>query len=98
VPAIAPYEAVFLGFPIWGMTVPSVIRSFLSALDLSGRTLVPFITHGGYGTGRSQSVLAEHAKGAHILKPFVMQADQERRTVAQVSSWLSSSKVPPSKL
>ena len=94
-PALSSYEAVFLGFPIWGMTAPPVIRSFLSAHDLSGKTLVPFITHGGYGTGRSQSVLADHAKGARIVRPFVMQADQERRTLAQVSSWLGDIKVAP---
>lgn len=88
-------EVVFLGFPIWGMTAPPVIRSFLSASDLSGKTLVPFITHGGYGTGRSLSVLADLAKGARIFRPFVMEADQERRTLAQVSSWLRNVKVAP---
>ena len=95
VPDLTPYEAVFLGFPIWGMTAPPVIRSFLSASDLSGKTVVPFITHGGYGTGRSLSVLADLAKGARILRPFVMEADQERRTLAQVSSWLRNVKVAP---
>ena len=94
-PDLTLYEAVFLGFPIWGMTAPPVIRSFLSAYDLSGKTLVPFITHGGYGAGRSLSVLADHTKGARILRPFVMEADQERRTLAQVSSWLRNVKVAP---
>ncbi|WP_246094219.1 flavodoxin, partial [Mesorhizobium norvegicum] len=53
VPDIKSCETVFLGFPIWGMTAPSVIRSFLATHDLSGKTLVPFITHGGYGLGVS---------------------------------------------
>jgi flavodoxin len=94
-PDLTTYEAVFMGFPIWGMTAPPVIRSFLSAYDLGGKNLVPFITHGGYGTGRNLSVLADHAKGARILRPFVMEADQERRTLAQVSSWLRNVKVAP---
>ena|SRR5215218_3338851 len=42
VPNLPSYELVFLGFPIWGMTAPPVIRSFLSRHDLSGKTLVPF--------------------------------------------------------
>jgi flavodoxin len=41
-PNIATYEAIFLGFPVWGTTAPPVIRSFLSGHDLSGKTLVPF--------------------------------------------------------
>jgi flavodoxin len=86
---IRAYNAVFLGFPIWGETAPPVIRSFLSQHDLSGKTLVPFITHGGYGPGRSMAVVKEHAPRASVLTPFVMEADQERRTLTQVSRWLS---------
>ncbi len=82
------YETVFLGFPIWGQTAPPVIRSFLGANDLSGRTLRPFITHGGYGLGNSLAVLADHAPGARIEPAFSMEADQERRTLDQVTSWL----------
>ncbi|HEJ6137425.1 flavodoxin [Pseudomonas aeruginosa] len=88
VPAIANYDTVFLGFPIWGTTVPPVIRSFLSAHDLSGKTLIPFITHGGYGPGNSQAVLASHAPKARLLDGFVMEMDQERRTMERVTSWL----------
>jgi flavodoxin len=90
VPDIKAYEVVFLGFPIWGETAPPVIRSFLSQHDLSGKTLVPFITHGGYGQGRSMNVVREHASRAQVLTPFVMEADQERRTLTQVSRWLSA--------
>ncbi len=88
VPAIANYDTVFLGFPIWGTTVPPVIRSFLSAHDLSGKTLIPFITHGGYGLGNSKAVLASHAPKARLLDGFVMEMDQERRTMERVTSWL----------
>jgi len=85
---IADYDTVFLGFPIWGGTAPPVIRSFLSGHDLAGKTLVPFITHGGYGLGNSQSVLARHAPKARRLTGFVMEADQERRTMERVKGWL----------
>lgn len=85
---IAGYGTVFLGFPIWGETAPPPIRSFLKAHDLRGKTLRPFITHGGYGVGNSQAVLATHAVGTIIEKPFVMEADQERRTLNQVRDWL----------
>ncbi len=85
---IAAYGTVFLGFPIWGETAPPPIRSFLKAHDLSGKTLRPFITHGGYGVGGSLAVLATHATGATIEEAFVMEADQERRTLNQVRDWL----------
>jgi len=89
VPAIASYQVVFLGFPIWGMTAPPPIRSFLAQHDLAGRTVVPFITHGGYGTGQSLSVLAQKAPRARITDAFVMKADQERETLERVTQWLA---------
>lgn len=85
---IAKYDEIFLGFPIWGETTPSPVRSFLKAHDLRGKTLRPFITHGGYGVGESPSVLASHAPGARIEEAFVMEADQERRTLNQINGWL----------
>lgn len=87
---IARYDTVYLGFPIWGETAPPVIRSLLSRHDMSGKTVVPFITHGGYGVGSSLRVLARHAPRARILDAFVMEADQERRTMESVNAWLAT--------
>lgn len=84
------YDTVYLGFPIWGETAPPIIRSLLSQHDMSGKTIVPFITHGGYGVGSSLSVLARHAPNARILEAFVMQADQERKTMESVNAWLAT--------
>lgn len=92
VPNIADYDTVYLGFPIWGTTVPPVIRAFLSAHDLSGKTLVPFITHGGYGLGNSRTVLAQLAPKAQLRPAFSMQADQERKTMESVNGWLDKTK------
>lgn len=91
---IGTYQTVFLGFPIWGETAPSVIRSFLSKHDLSGKTLIPFITHGRYGVGNSVAVITAHAPGARLLKELSMQADQERDTVETVTSWLRTVPAP----
>ncbi len=89
VPNIAAYDTVLLCFPIWGETAPPIIRSFLASHDLAGKTIRPFITHGGYGPGNAMSVLKSHAPNARIQNPFVMEADQERRTMTTVRGWMS---------
>lgn len=89
VPNAGSHDVIFLGFPIWGMTTPPVIRSFLSSHDVSGKDLVPFVTHGGYGLGESMAVVAERAPQARLLEGFSMQADQERETLTRVTRWLS---------
>ena len=92
VPNIAGYQTIYLGFPIWGETAPAIIRSFLKKHDLAGKTLIPFITHGGYGLGNSQSVLATHAPRARLQRGFSMQADQERQTMNAVNDWLQETR------
>lgn len=91
VPDIARYETIYLGFPIWSGTAPPVIRSFLRRHDLSGKTVVPFITHGGYGLGNSSTLLAELAPNARLVGPFSLKADQERQTLEEVTRWLNRS-------
>jgi flavodoxin len=93
VSGIASYGTVFLGFPIWGETAPPIVRSFLSAHELAGKVLIPFITHGGYGPGDSQAVIARHAPRALLREGLSMQADQERQTMDRVNRWLSETPV-----
>lgn len=88
---IAAYDTLFLGFPIWGETAPPVVRAFLSAHDLAGKTIIPFNTHGGYGLGNSRSVLKSHAPNAKLLEGLVMEGEQERKTMEHVNEWLSDS-------
>jgi flavodoxin len=90
---IAAYETLYLGFPIWGGTAPPVIRSFLAGHDLAGRTIVPFITHGGFGTGDSLTVIADHAPQSRLVNGFVLERPQERQTIELVTEWLDGLEV-----
>jgi flavodoxin len=82
------YDTIFLGFPIWGMALPAPVRTFLQTHDIAERTLVPFITHGGYGTGSAPETVASLAPRARLATPFVLEMDQERATLSAVSAWL----------
>lgn len=87
---IERYKTVYLGFPIWGTSVPPVVQTFLSSHNLAGKLLIPFITHGGYGRGDSDDILASLAPTARREKPLVIECDQERRTTETVTSWLET--------
>ena len=54
---IADYDTIFLGFPIWWYTAPTIIHTFLESYDFSGKTILPFATSGGSGFGKTVSVL-----------------------------------------
>ncbi|ROR14577.1 flavodoxin [Erwinia sp. JUb26] len=84
------YQTVYLGFPVWGTSIPPVVQTFLASHSLTDKLLIPFITHGGYGPGDSEAVLAALASSARREKPLVMECDQERRTTETVKGWLAA--------
>lgn len=51
------YGTVFVGFPIWWYTSPTIIRTFLESYDFSGKTVVPFATSGGSDIDDAQEAL-----------------------------------------
>ena len=44
---MADYDVIFVGFPIWWYTCPTIINTFMEAYDFKGKTVVPFATSGG---------------------------------------------------
>ena len=41
------YETIYIGFPVWWYTAPTIINTFLEAYDFSGKTVIFFATSGG---------------------------------------------------
>jgi flavodoxin len=60
------YDQVVIGFPIWWGREPSIIDTFLTSYDFSGKTIVPFCTSGGSAMGRTseriQNLVGKNAK------------------------------------
>ena len=44
---MADYDVVFVGFPIWWYTCPTIINTFMESYDFKGKTVIPFATSGG---------------------------------------------------
>lgn len=63
---IAGYDTIFLCFPIWWYTAPTIIRTFLEAYDFTGKKIILFATSGGSGLGQTAEELADSCFGADI--------------------------------
>lgn len=44
---VSKYETIYVGFPVWWYTAPTIINTFLEAYDFSGKTVIFFATSGG---------------------------------------------------
>lgn len=62
-------DTVFLGYPIWWYDMPMPVYSFLEAYDLSGKTIIPFVTHGGSGLTGTADRIAAAEPGARVAGP-----------------------------
>lgn len=60
-------DTIFLGFPIWWYTAPTIINTFLESYDFTGKTIILFTTSGGSGTGSSATNLHSLASAATWL-------------------------------
>ena len=80
---IATYERIFLGFPIWWYTAPTIIRSFLEGYDFSGKTIVLFATSGGSGLGKTAKELSSSCPGAILKEGLLLNGNLSKDTLKQ---------------
>ena len=77
------YDVVFIGYPIWWSDMPMIMYSFFDEYDFSGKTIIPFSTHGGSsfaGTPRTIQGLEPNATmldGLTISRNNIQDARQE---------------------
>ncbi len=88
---IGSYDVIFLGSPNWCQTIAPPVQSFLSQADLSGKTIVPFITHGGGGSGRSVADIAALCQDSTILDDLVVRGGKPEKKA--ITEWLSKLEV-----
>lgn len=95
---ISAYDTVFIGYPVWATDVPQAVLSFLKEYDLSGKTVIPFCTHDGYGAGNSYQTIAEASHAAVSLEGIAIEAKDVPNAQDTVSSWLADIGISKSKV
>ncbi len=82
----AGYDTIYLGFPIWWYTAPTIINTFLESYDTDGKVIIPFATSGGSGYGATEKDLRVSAPYARFLPGRVLNGMDDK----QIRAWLQS--------
>lgn len=85
---IDAYDVIFLGYPNWWGTMPMPVFTFLETYDFSGKTIVPFCTHEGSGSGRSEQDIKNLCPEAAVLKGISVRGGSVNSADGQVSDWI----------
>ena len=83
-PNISEYDVIFVGSPNWWSTIAPPLSTFLSSADFTGKTIIPFITHGGGGLNRTVNDIKKLSQGANVLSGF------DANNADRISAWLKT--------
>ena len=82
------YATVLLGYPNWWASIPMPIASFLESADFSGKTIVPFCSHGGGRFGQSLSAISKLAPQAVLGEGLSVHYSGGSTLANDVTAWL----------
>lgn len=81
---VEQYDMIFLGYPNWWGDMPQPLYTFLEEYDFSGKTIIPFNSHGGSGFSNTieeikklQSNATVRDDGLSISRNDVADSEQE---------------------
>ena len=73
---VSGYDTVYLGFPIWWYTAPTIINSFLESYDFAGKKIVLFATCGSSGFGSALTDIQASAPAAQVVEGMVLKSSE----------------------
>ena len=85
---IDEYDMVFLVFPLWWNTIPKPVEAFLNSYDFSGKSVIPVVTHGGSGVGKSIEDIKDSCDGTVVENPLEIYCDDIPYCREHVTEWL----------
>ena len=83
------YDVVFLGYPNWWGGLPMPMFTFLEEYDFSGKTIIPFCSHGGSALGSGPSEIQKLCPDAALLEGIAVSGSQVEESQADIQSWIA---------
>ena len=71
--SVAPYDIIFLGFPIWWYIAPTIINTFLERHDFSNKKIILYATSGGSSFGRTiENIESSVDKSCEVIQGRIL--------------------------
>lgn len=85
------YDTILLGYPNWWGDMPQPLFTFLEEYDFSGKTIIPFNSHGGSGFSNTIEEIKEFQPDANISdEGLSISRDKVADSVQDVTDWVKS--------
>lgn len=85
------YDYIFIGYPNWNADLPMPLYTFFEEYDFSGKTIIPFVTHGGSGFSSTVRTIQSLEKDATVVEAGLsISRNSVADAQADVKSWTDS--------
>lgn len=85
---LVQYDVIFVGSPNWWSTIAPPVATFLANEGLAGKTVVPFVTHGGGGMAGCEAAVKGLCPQSRMLKGLAVNGSSVKGAAPQVRKWL----------
>ncbi len=91
---ISEYDTIFFGYPVWWGDIPMCMYTFIEGHDWNGKKIIPFCTHEGSGSGRTDRTLKNLMKGAEIQRALAIRGsvaqNNTKSAEREIDKWLKN--------
>lgn len=85
------YDYIFIGYPNWNADLPMPLYTFFDEYDFSGKTIIPFVTHGGSGfSGTVRTIQSLEPDATVIEAGLSVSRNSVASAQADVKAWTDS--------
>lgn len=85
---VSGYDIIYLGTPNWWSTIAPPVSTFLTENNLEGKTIIPFITHGGGGNGTIEKDIKLLAPKSEVLSAFSTHGKGNSTIEDDIGKWI----------
>lgn len=83
------YDIIYIGYPIWWSDMPMILYTFFDEYDLSGKTIVPFGTHGGSGFAGTIDTISILEPNARVIENgLTVSRDDIENAENEIVAWV----------
>lgn len=85
---IDKYDVIYVGSPCWWSTIAPPVATFLTSYDFKGKTIAPFMTHGGSRMGHSVDDIKKLCPKSTVLEGLPISSSNASNSAESVEKWL----------
>ncbi|MEV0055398.1 flavodoxin [Saccharopolyspora shandongensis] len=92
-PDIGRYGTILLGSPVWNVRAPMIMSTFVESLDLTGRTILPFVTYAVSGIGDVERDYRDMLPDTEIRTGLAVRGETVANAGPEVDAWLTEQRM-----